>query len=96
MYKITRLYTNGVLKRQEPVLAKAVKFGRLTTGPVKAVAWLNDEKTLPPLDRSVVCHIDTFCRFMSIGGLEEVQTGDSVTNVWQIWEVEEVVDSTKA
>lgn len=88
MYKVTRLYTDGVKQQQEPVDAFLVRFTHTSDG-VRASATIDGQDAVPALHRAHVVDIDTWKRTFLFHGVEEVQNGNKITEVFQAWKVEE-------
>ena len=89
MYKVTRLYTDGVRQKQEPVDAFVVHFRDASDGTTSS-ATINSQEVVPTLRRACVTEIDTWKKRFTITGIEELECGDQVMEVAQAWLVEEV------
>ena len=89
MYKVTRLYTDGVRQKQEPVDAFVVRLMHASDG-VTASATINGRSVVPNLHRAHAVDINTWKKTFLFNGVEEVYNGNKITEVFQVWFVEEV------
>lgn len=89
MYKITRLYTQGIRKEQEPVMAFQVEFGK-TLGSDTAIASTKGWDVVPRLIRAMVCDMNTLKRQFQISGIETQHGEQDDVLFAQVWRVEEV------